>query len=140
MWTRIGVKTAVETLPWSAYATRGGKQEFGAGLWGWGSPTGEAGYLLSNVLASNNPSKGLGVFNYGRYSNPALDTQIVQALATIDDAKREQLLIGAIETVVRDVPIIPLFILDNAWVTRKGIVIDPRRDERTLAMDARKAK
>jgi peptide/nickel transport system substrate-binding protein len=140
MWTRIGVKTAVETLPWSAYATRGAKQEFGAGLWGWGSPTGEAGYLLSNVLASNNPSKGLGVFNYGRYSNPALDTQIVQALATIDDAKREQLLIGAIETVARDVPIIPLFVLDNAWITRKGVTIEPRRDERTLAMDARKAK
>jgi peptide/nickel transport system substrate-binding protein len=140
MWTRIGVKTAIETLPWSSYASRGGKQEFGIGLWGWGSPTGEAGYLLSNVVATNTPSRGLGVFNYGRYSDPALDKQIVDALATIDDDKRETLFVAATETFARTLPIIPLYILDNAWVTRKGISIDARRDERTLAMDAHPAK
>ncbi|MGX1741172.1 ABC transporter substrate-binding protein [Bosea sp. NPDC055353] len=140
MWTRIGVKTAVETLPWSSYVGRGGKQEFGVALWGWGSPTGEAGYLLSNVVATNTPARGLGVFNYGRYSDPALDKQIVEALATIDDAKREKLFVAATETFARTLPIIPLYILDNAWVTRKGISIDARRDERTLAMDAHPAK
>jgi peptide/nickel transport system substrate-binding protein len=140
MWTRAGVKTAVETLPWSAYTGRGGKQEFGIGLWGWGSPTGEAGYLLSNVAATNDAARGLGVFNYGRYSNPELDKQIVEALATIDDDKREKLFVSAIEIFAKTLPIIPLYTLDNAWVTRKGITIEPRRDERTLAVDARPAK
>jgi peptide/nickel transport system substrate-binding protein len=42
MWTRIGVQTTVEAMPWSTYVGRASKQDFSAFLWGWGSNSGEA--------------------------------------------------------------------------------------------------
>lgn len=135
-WTRIGVETSVETLPWSAYSTTSAGGEFGAGLLGWGSPTGEAGYLLTNVIASTDADAGLGIYNRGAYSNPELDELAVTATATIDDDAREEMLEEAIQIVADDVPIIPLFLLNNNWAVRAGIDFDARRDERTLAVDA----
>ena len=37
MWTRIGVRTAVEAQPWTTFVGRAGRQEFSAFLIGWGS-------------------------------------------------------------------------------------------------------
>lgn len=138
-WTRIGIDTKVATLPWSAYSSASSDGSFAVSLMGWGSPTGEAGYLLSNVIASSNPDEGLGIYNRGGYSNPELDTLIVDALATIDDSAREQKLKEAVQIVGDDLPIIPLFMLNNNWAVRAGIDFEARRDERTLATDARLA-
>jgi peptide/nickel transport system substrate-binding protein len=139
MWTRIGVRTSVETLPWSSFAGLMNRSEFPAALQGWGSPTGEAGYLLTNVLHTRDDEAGLGIFNNGRYSNKELDTRIVSAMATLDDMKREAELKQAVGMVAEDTGFIPLFMLKNNWATRKSIVIEPRRDERTLAMDVKPA-
>ncbi|SHJ39800.1 peptide/nickel transport system substrate-binding protein [Roseomonas rosea] len=138
MWSRVGVQTAVEALPFSSYVGRANRREFAMGLLGWGSPTVEAGYLMSNVMLTPNPATGDGVFNYGGHSNPELDTLIRQALTELDEAARERLLIQAVEKASAEVPIIPLFILENTWATRKGLVYDARADERTLATNLRK--
>ena len=70
MWTRIGVQTTVEALPWSAYVARAGKQEFSVFQFGWGTATGEASNALRAQLATVNAAKGMGTANRGRYSNP----------------------------------------------------------------------
>ncbi|MHC1550298.1 ABC transporter substrate-binding protein [Phyllobacterium sp. K27] len=140
MWTKIGVKTAVDTQPWPTFAGLADRGDFPAALQGWGSPTGEAGYLLTNVLHTNSTDSGLGIFNKGSYSNPELDTAIVTAMSTLGDAKREQLLVKAVEMTDADQPIIPLFMLRNNWATRDTVKIDARRDERTLAMDVHPAQ
>jgi peptide/nickel transport system substrate-binding protein len=137
MWTRIGVQTTVEAMPWSTYAARGGRQEFSMGLWGWGSATFEGGYMLSQCMASYSKERSLGLYNYGRYSNPELDALTVKATSTVDDAAREKLLIEATEKAMADLPLIPLLMLQNLWAVRKGIAFSPRSDERTLAVDAR---
>lgn len=140
MWTRIGIRTTVETLPWSSFSGLTNRAEFPTALLGWGSPTGEAGYLLTNVLHTPDPDIGLGIFNNGRYSNPDLDGLIVTAMSTLDDDERERLLIEAVEQVAEDHAFIPLFMLTNNWATRNTVVIEPRRDERTLATDVRPAQ
>ncbi|MBR0643039.1 ABC transporter substrate-binding protein [Plastoroseomonas hellenica] len=139
MWTRIGVQTTVEALPWSSYVVRGGRQEFAMGLWGWGSATFEGGYMLTQCFATHDRDRSLGLYNYGRYSNPALDAMIATAVTEVDEAKREALLIAATERTAADVPVIPLLMLQNLWAVRRGIAFQPRSDERTLAMDARPA-
>jgi len=50
-WTRIGVKTQVEVVPWSVYAGRANKNEYAVSMLAWGNGTGEASYALVNVLA-----------------------------------------------------------------------------------------
>lgn len=76
-----------------------------------------------------------GSANTGRYANPALDALTDKALATLDDGARERLLIQGVEAAMAQVPIIPLHQLINFWAARKGIVYDPRQDERSLAMN-----
>ncbi|WP_419899272.1 ABC transporter substrate-binding protein [Roseomonas sp. USHLN139] len=135
MWTRIGVQTTVEALPWSSFFGRGNRQEFAMALWGWGSPTFEAGYMLTNCMATQDRARNRGAYNYGLYSNPALDTAIFAAVEEMDAAKRETLLVAAAEQAMAEVPIIPILMLENLWAARQGFRLQPRRDERTLAMD-----
>jgi len=137
MWTRIGVQTTVEALPWSSFFGRGNRQEFSMALWGWGSPSFEGGYMLVNCMATQDKSKNRGSYNYGLYSNPELDRYIFEAVEEMDADKREKLLISATERAMAEIPIIPILMLENLWATRKDLSIQPRRDERTLAMDVK---
>ncbi|MGK7864383.1 ABC transporter substrate-binding protein [Falsiroseomonas sp. E2-1-a4] len=139
MWSRIGVRTAIDALPWTSYAARNARQEFNARLAGWGSVTGEASYMLVNVLGTNNRERRTGASNNSRYSNPELDALTARAAGTLDDAEREKLLQEAVAMVDRETAMIPLFQLVNFWATRRGITYEPRMDERTVAMGARPA-
>jgi peptide/nickel transport system substrate-binding protein len=137
MLTRVGIATRVETLPFSVYVSRANKVEFSAALLGWGVSTGEATYPLRSLIATYNQAKGLGTWNWGRYSNPQMDALLEQGLATVDNAKREKLLQQATELVINDTGLVPLHYQVNTWAARKGLVYTPRTDERTYAHDVR---
>jgi peptide/nickel transport system substrate-binding protein len=139
MWTRAGVQTRVEAMPWSAYVPRAAGQEYSMCLWGWGSGTGEGSNVLSGVLATFDKAKGRGASNDGRYSNPELDALTDRVLSTIDDAEREKLIQQGVAMVADDLPIIPLVMLTNAWAVQKGLRYEARADELTLAMGIRRA-
>jgi peptide/nickel transport system substrate-binding protein len=76
----------------------------------------------------------MGASNRGRYSNPEVDKLVAQALATVDDAKREKILQQATELAIGDLGIIPLHYQVNTWATKKGLAYRPRTDEYTVAM------
>lgn len=135
MWTRAGVQTTVEALPWSTFSLRSTRQEFGMRLTGWGSSSGEALYALVNIIGTYDTTTRFGANNGGRYSNPAVDAQTLLAGRTIDDGEREKLLQQAIKMTMDDVAIMPLVQLVNTWAVRKGLTHSPRMDERTRAMD-----
>ncbi|HWX47322.1 MAG TPA: ABC transporter substrate-binding protein [Roseomonas sp.] len=132
-WTRIGVRTEVEALPWATYLTRGRNQEFAFRLGGWGSPTGEASYLLRNIVGTYDREKGWGSPNFSRYSNPALDALTERAITILDDAEREKVLREAVALEAQELGILPLFLLQNTWATRRGLTYEARADEQTLA-------
>ena len=140
MWARIGVQTSVETLPWTSYPGHASRQEFAAGLLGWGNATMEAGTMLINIIGTHDPKTGRGTANFGRFSDPVLDALTDRALATLDDTARNSLLVEAVTRATDQVPIIPLYTLVNFWAARKGIVYEARRDELTLALNAHLAK
>ena len=141
MLSRVGIATQVETLPPNVFFTRasqGGpnkEPEFSLILVGWGSGTGEASSPLRSLLMTYDNAKGNGASNRGRYSNPEADKLIDQALQTLDDGKREQLLAKATELTVGDLGIIPLHYQVNVWGTRKGWKYTARSDEGTQVMD-----
>jgi peptide/nickel transport system substrate-binding protein len=134
MWTRIGVRTEVEALPWSSFAARSNRQEFAMRLTGWGSATGEASYTLVNITGTYDREKLTGASNAGRYSNPALDELTARAVATLDDGERERLLREGVRMAMEDVAFIPLFQLMNSWALKRGLAYEARMDERTTAM------
>jgi len=135
MWERIGVKTAVEPEPWSAYVGRMTRGDFSIGLLSVGTSTGEASNPLRSVFATANPDKGLGAANYGGYSNPAMDALVDKAMGTTDDAAREKLLREATKLVMDDVAVVPLHIQKSFWASKPTFTLEPRRDESTRAME-----
>jgi peptide/nickel transport system substrate-binding protein len=136
MWTRIGVKTIVDTMPSAAYFSRAIRFEFSIRLTGWASDTGEASSNLVTLVASSNPDKGRGaIFDPTHYANPKVDALVEQSLATLDAAAREELYRQATRLAMADEPLIPLHHQVNIWAVRKGLVFHQRMQEGTRAWD-----
>jgi len=133
MWTRIGVRTTVEAVPWATYATRAQKAEYLMSVLAWGNGTGEASYALINVLGSYDPPTGRGALNWGRYNNPAVDKALDQAMMTFDDNARRHILEQSAELVNADTGVIPLFHYQIIWAAHRGLVVKPLTSDRTAA-------
>lgn len=138
MFTRVGIKTAVETLPGSVFFTRASKLEFSMIMGGAAVETGEASGVLGPLLATFGPAQGQG--NRGRYSSPAFDAALKAALGQIDPARRENDLRTAMEIGMKDRGVLPLFFIANVWATRADLSLTPRSDGYTLAQDIRTTK
>jgi peptide/nickel transport system substrate-binding protein len=133
MLTRIGIDTKVVAMPSATYFTQASELKFSFMLVGWSTGTGEASSSLKALLMTYNRERGFGTANRGRYSNPKVDALTEDALATVDDAKREALLQRATELAINDTGIIPLHFQVNLWATRDAITYVPRTDEYTMA-------
>lgn len=139
MFARVGIEASVETLPPSVFFTRastGGPDktpEFSFILVGWAATTGEMSESLRGLVATVNKETGMGAANRGRYSNPKMDDVLNEAMATVDDGKREALLARAMEIAAADMAVIPILFPVNSWASRKGVKVTPRTDEYTLA-------
>lgn len=133
-WARIGIKVDLQVVPWSVYASRANKNEFAISVIAWGNGTGEASYGLTNILATADAGKGLGMSNWGRYSNPEVDRDLEKATAEFDNAKREAILRDSVKRVSDDVGILPLFHYQNIWAARTGLKVVPWLSDRTAAL------
>jgi peptide/nickel transport system substrate-binding protein len=133
MLSRIGIDTKVVAMPSATYFTQATDLKFSFMLLGWSTGTGEASSSLKALLMTFNRDKGFGTANRGRYSNGKVDALTEDALATVDDAKREALLQRATELAINDTGIVPVHFQVNLWATRDGITYVPRTDENTLA-------
>ena len=140
MLTRVGIKTAVETMPRSVYFGRASKgspdglPEFSFILVGWGAGSGEASSPLKSLIHTYDKDAGFGSSNRGRHSDPETDAMIEMALSTVDDAKRRDLLAQATERAIDNVAIIPTHFQVNTWAAKKGLKYNARTDEATLAI------
>ncbi|WP_349368779.1 ABC transporter substrate-binding protein [Salinarimonas sp.] len=130
----------VETLPYSVFAKAAGDNQYGAFLFSYGNSTGEASRGLESVLHSYDKENDRGTLNRFRYSNPDFDAAITAAKQIFDPAEREAALQDAAAIAFGESGLVPLYFQSLAWAARDGIVFEPRRDERTLAMGAREAE
>lgn len=133
--SRIGIQTRVEVAPMSVYLARVRREETAVSLLGWGSFA--ADLALRSLIASRDPDKGYGSWNWGRYSNSGVDDRVTQALASVDREKRESLAREANARAMRDLAVIPLYHQIVSWGMRTGIDYLPRTDEFTLAQYVR---
>lgn len=133
-WSRAGVKTKVEVLPWASYASRANKNDFAVSVIAWGNGTGEAGYGLLQTLATTDAQRGRGANNWGRYSNEAVDKALDAATVEFDARRREAVFRHAAKLVTDDVGQIPLFHYQNIWAAKKGLKVEPILSDRTTAL------
>jgi peptide/nickel transport system substrate-binding protein len=138
MWTRVGVETQFETMPPGVFFSRAsqgaqGEPEFSVSLIGWSPPSAENSGALKPIVGTYDRDKGTGTSNFGRYSNAEVDRLSGEALATVDDGKRAEILARATETALEDQAVIPLHYQVNVWGLRKGLTMKARADEATMA-------
>jgi peptide/nickel transport system substrate-binding protein len=134
MWSRLGLKITVNTLPKAVYFTRANKLEYSVLLAGNSTDTSEPLSQLSYLLGTWDAAKGTGVGNWGRYSNPELDRLLASAYGTMDDGKRAALISQAYElSLGRDVAAIPMLFQITAWGMRKGVTYGGFPQDATVA-------
>jgi len=129
--TRVGIQTRVEAAPMSAFLGRVRKEETSFALLGWGSFA--ADLALRSLVAAPNAEKGYGAWNWGRYTNPQVDTLMERALGSVDRAKREALAREANTLAMNDLAFIPLHHQVVSWAMRADLSYTPRTDEFTFA-------
>jgi peptide/nickel transport system substrate-binding protein len=139
MWSRIGVRTAVEVSPYASFITRASRQEFSTHMVSWGSSTGEPLTGMRSTMGTYDRTRGTGAVNRARYSNPAMDEALAAAARELDDGKREAMLRDLARMAAEDTAIIPLHVQKNTWAIRRGLIHEPRVDERSRAQDVRPA-
>lgn len=139
MWARIGVPTEIDASTASTFFSRRNKFEFSAYLAGWGAGTGEMSSPLKALVATKDKARGFGGTNAGQYSNPAMDDLLAEALRTVDDARRQELLREASRVAMADWAIIPLHFEVSPWAMTKAVTYAPRVDQYTLPYDVKPA-
>jgi peptide/nickel transport system substrate-binding protein len=135
MLTRAGITTRVETAPANVYFVKARNQEFGMAMLGWGSFAGDL--ALRSLVATFDAERGYGTWNWGRYSNPRVDSLVTQSLATLDEGKREALARDAMTAAMQDQAVVALHHQMTSWAMRKGLAYTTRTDELTLASQFR---
>jgi peptide/nickel transport system substrate-binding protein len=131
MLAHVGIRVRVETLPINVYLPKGGKGEFAFAMLGWGSFSGDL--ALRSLVATADPDKGFGAFNWSGYSNPRVDELLERAFASVDEKRREALARDAMRLAMRDYAVIPLHHQFATWAMKKSLAYSPRTDEFTFA-------
>jgi peptide/nickel transport system substrate-binding protein len=129
MWSRIGVKAKLRTLPLVSYFPMIQRNEASIYMLGWGVPTFDALYSLQSLTRSVGLG-GDGNYNLGRYSNPQMDALIERTKKETNLALRTELLTKALEMQNDDVAHIPLHNQIIPWAMKKRIDIVHRADNR----------
>ncbi len=139
MWSRIGVRTTIDAMPFTAFVPRRTRQEHAIQIGAWGSSSGEASNYLLAIVATFDRAKLTGASNMTRHSDPRLDAFLARGSATMDDERREAIWKEATAYYAEQVPMIQLLQYLNTWAVRRGLTHEPRMDERTIAMGVRPA-
>lgn len=131
MLAHVGIRARVELYPINAYLPKARRGEFAFAMLGWGSFSGDL--ALRSLVATANPEKGFGAWNWSGYSNAKVDELLERGFASVDEERREAIAREAMRTAMRDYAVIPLHHQIATWAMRRGLSYAGRTDEYTLA-------
>ncbi len=140
MWTRVGVTTTLETLPWNNLSRRSGRGEYAAKLFACCASIADPLSTTRELLVTHDPARNNGGSNTGRYSNTLLDGIVEQGLTLHPSQARSLAVEQAARIVADDVPMLLLYHPLNIWAARAPVAYTPRLDGLTLAVGARLAR
>ncbi len=138
--TQIGITTDVDAMTRSIFFSRRRNMEFSFSMGGWGTSVGGAAHFFRQFATTYNKAHGLGGSNYGRWSDKAFDEPLIEAIQTVDPEKRSALLQKAGKVILKEMPFIPLHFESTIWASKRGIEVEGRMDQATLAMFIKKVK
>ncbi|WP_042421297.1 ABC transporter substrate-binding protein [Comamonas granuli] len=129
MWSRIGVKAKLRTMPMATYFPMVQRYEASIYMLGWGVPTFDALYSLQSLVRSVGQG-GDGNYNVGRYSNQRMDYLVDRIKGETDAPVRARMLTEALQLSNDTVSHIPLHDQVIPWAMKKNIELVHRADNR----------
>jgi peptide/nickel transport system substrate-binding protein len=129
MWSRVGVKAKLRTLPLVTYFPMIQRYEASIYMLGWGVPTFDALYSLQSLTRSVGQG-GDGNYNVGRYSNQRMDYVVDRIKTETDLPVRNRLLTEGLQLQNDTVANIPLHNQIIPWAMKKNVEVVHRADNR----------
>ncbi|MFM9843814.1 MAG: ABC transporter substrate-binding protein [Dongiaceae bacterium] len=139
MLSSVGIDTRYVIMDTRSFYEAQFRGDFSASLTAWYDVTGEASYTLKHLLATPDAATGMGAGNVGRYSNPAFDRILEEALSSLEEGRRLELLRSAGALAAADRPIIPVVEARASWAVRKGFRLAPSAYGMTWAWFVKRA-
>ena len=141
MWSRVGIKTEVDAVAPPVFFKNRDSFKYSAYMAGWGAVTGETSNAMQSLIATPDKQKGMGTTNSARYSNPTVDAKLAEAMRTVDDTKREDILREITKLALeQDHALLPIHFEVSVWAMKKGLTYVGRADQTTLAVNVKPAK
>jgi peptide/nickel transport system substrate-binding protein len=128
MWARIGIKAKLNAQTKSLHFGKLDRLETSIYMLGWAPGTIDGQNALDNLLVTQDKAAARGRFNYGRYSNPKLDSLAAESRQELDVAKRTRLLREALDLAHTDVASIPLHYQQVIWTSAANVALSQRAD------------
>ena len=129
MWSRIGVKAKLRTLPLVTYFPMIQRYEASIYMLGWGVPTFDALYSLQSLVRSVGTG-GDGNYNVGRYSNARMDVVVDRVKVETDLPVRNRFLTEGLQVSNDTVSHLPLHNQIIPWAMKKNVDVVHRADNR----------
>jgi len=129
MWSRIGVKAKLRTLPLVTYFPMIQRHEASIYMLGWGVPTFDALYSLQSLTRTMGQG-GDGNYNMGRYSNQRMDVVVDRVKVETDLPVRNRFLTEGLQLSNDTVSHLPLHNQIIPWAMKKNIDVVHRADNR----------
>ncbi len=141
MFSRIGVRTNVVTLPSSAYFKLTNPRADGGGvslfLGSWSAAASGETDVLVHGFQSFDAQKKTGSWNYTGYSNPELDALIQTFISIKNDTERRALESKAMQLAMKDFAALPLHDQSVVVATRKSLSYTTNLEDLTDALAVR---
>jgi peptide/nickel transport system substrate-binding protein len=136
-WSRIGIRTQVETLPNAAFFPAASRQTFSLMAAQYGADN--VSYAYRALVHTYDRDRGLGTANRTRHSSPRADALVAEALTTMEEEKRNALLAQAADVAIGEEAIIHM-IYHPAYIyaARKPLSVTPYYNGAFLAQAVKK--
>ncbi len=129
MWSKIGVRAKLRTLPLVTYFPMIQRYEASIYMLGWGVPTFDALYSLQSLTRSVGTG-GDGNYNVGRYKNDRMDVVVDRIKVETDLPVRNRFLTEGLQLSNDTVSHIPLHNQIIPWAMKKSVEVTHRADNR----------
>ena len=91
-----------------------------------------------DLLVTHDPGRGLGVSNWGRYTNSRLDRPVEQGLTLFDPHEHRIAAERAANIIAKEVPLILLYQPFDTWAARAPATCVARQDGQSPVTGARR--
>lgn len=131
---QVGIQVEVNAMSDEAFFPAMNRHEPTFYLTRWGCPSGDASDILDDIFHSDD-ERIFGGNNFGKFSDPEIDSAIELSASIRSSAERQLLLQHIMQLLMQRLPMIPLYTDADAYALDHRFTWEPRNDGYILVSD-----